>query len=144
MPHLTCFAQSSASCQAAHNAWSLATELFEDLARMGIITASSLERAYQKDAKLMWRIVRCFAELCELQGQSTRWCLVADEFQPHRICSGLLMGTMMHVISWSPQFRKYLKRYRVGTSQSPLGHYISDLLQDVERYGQNRDRHSLC
>ncbi|EIM87872.1 uncharacterized protein STEHIDRAFT_138418, partial [Stereum hirsutum FP-91666 SS1] len=85
---------------AAHNAWSLATELFEDLARMGITTASSLERAYQKDAKLMWRIVRCFAELCELQG--------------------LLMGTMMHVISWSPQFRKYLKRYRMSNGMARI------------------------
>jgi hypothetical protein len=76
--------------------WFHATELFEDLARMGLTTASAIERAYKKDTKLMWRIVTCFARARHLLVMS--W------------------GKLRQVVTWSEHFRPYFKRWRVGLS----------------------------
>jgi hypothetical protein len=78
----------------AHMTWFHAAELFEDLARMGLTTASSIERAYKKDRKLLWRLVSCFA-------------------RAHYLLANM-WGKMVHTVSWSEHFRPYFKRWRVS------------------------------
>lgn len=82
--------------QLAHMAWSSAADLFEHLARMGLTTASAIERAYKKDTALLWRLVSCFAKV-EFLG-----------------CN--LVGKLSQVVSWSEHFRPYFKRWRVCSS----------------------------
>jgi hypothetical protein len=78
----------------AHMTWFHATELFEDLARMGLTTASSIERAYKADRKLLWRLVSCFAR--------AHYLLVN------------MWGKLTHTVTWSEYFRPYFKRWRVS------------------------------
>jgi hypothetical protein len=76
-------------------AWSDAALLFEDLARMGLTTASAIERAYKKDTKLLWCLVACFVK--------------SDNYLSN------LWGKLSQVVSWCEHFRPYFKRWRVST-----------------------------
>jgi hypothetical protein len=80
--------------------WFHATELFEDLARMGLTTTSSIERAYKKDRKLLWRLVSCFARAHYLRV--------------------IMWGQLEDSITWSEHFRSYFKRWRVSLIFFPL------------------------
>jgi hypothetical protein len=73
--------------------WSNNAQLFEDLARMGLTTASAIERAYKKDSNFLWRLVACFAKI--------------DFYLFH------LWAKLSHVITWCEHFRPYFKRWRV-------------------------------
>jgi hypothetical protein len=94
-PPLTLTPLTNKHVQIAHMAWSDAALLFEDLARMGLTTASAIERAYKKDTKLLWRLVACFAK--------------SDNYLSN------LWGKLSQVISWCEHFRPYFKRSRVST-----------------------------
>lgn len=94
--------------QLAHMAWSSAAALFEHLARMGLTTASAIERAYKKDTAFLWRLVACFARVESLG------------------CN--LVGKLSQVVSWSEHFRPYFKRWRVCSS----GHLILSVVSDVD------------
>jgi hypothetical protein len=80
--------------------WSHATELFDDLAHMGLTTTSSVERAYRKDRKLLWRLVSCFARAQYLM--EIMWAGLEDS------------------VTWSEHFRPYFKRWRVSLILSLL------------------------
>ncbi|KAJ7668353.1 hypothetical protein B0H17DRAFT_1018509 [Mycena rosella] len=76
----------------ARMTWSHAASLFEDLARLGLTTGSSIERAYQQDSKLMWRFVSCIANV--------------------NVLSMNYSARMLQELSWSEHFRPYFKRWR--------------------------------
>ncbi|KAJ6591621.1 hypothetical protein DFH09DRAFT_1137538 [Mycena vulgaris] len=80
------------SLHLAHMTWSHAASLFEDLARLGLTTASSIERAYIRDSKLLWRFVSCIANINVLTMNSS--------------------ARMLQEVSWSEHFRPYFKRFR--------------------------------
>jgi hypothetical protein len=94
--------------QLAHMAWSSTADLFEHLARMGLTTASAIERAYKKDTVLLWRLVSCFARV-EFLG-----------------CN--LVGKLAQVVSWSKHFRPYFKRWRVCSSSHLMVVVLSDMV----------------
>ncbi|KZV62138.1 hypothetical protein PENSPDRAFT_692773 [Peniophora sp. CONT] len=80
--------------QLAHSAWSQAASLFEDLAEKGLTTPRSLERAYKKDDKLFWRLLRAFTAVMELDRQ--------------------MFGHACQIVSHSEYYRPWFKRYRDG------------------------------
>ncbi|KAJ7449674.1 hypothetical protein FB451DRAFT_1287634 [Mycena latifolia] len=82
------------SLHLAHMTWSHAASLFEDLARLGLTTASSIERAYKKDSKLLWRFVSCISNINVLTMNSS--------------------ARMLQELSWSEHFRPYFKRWRTA------------------------------
>ncbi|KAJ7731623.1 hypothetical protein B0H16DRAFT_1696640 [Mycena metata] len=47
----------------SHMVWLHASELFEDLFKMGLTTSAQIERAYKKDRHLMLRLIACFAKM---------------------------------------------------------------------------------
>ncbi|EPQ51950.1 hypothetical protein GLOTRDRAFT_123057 [Gloeophyllum trabeum ATCC 11539] len=96
--------------------WKDAAELFEDLARQGLTTASAIERAYRQDTKLMWRLVTCFAK--------------AD------FLKGLLWGTFVQIVSWSDHFSKYFKRWR---SQDGVAH-VEPNVSYITKNGFNKSQ----
>lgn len=73
--------------------WAHAAELFEELTRLNLTTASAVERAYKRDHKLLWRFASCQARL-NYYLNSLWWNLRLE-------------------ISWSKHFRCYFKRSRV-------------------------------
>lgn len=97
--------------QLAYLAWSSAAALFEDFARMGLTTASAIERAYKKDTKLLWRIVACFSRV---------ECHAAD-----------LWGKLSHAVSYSEHFQPYFKRWRVGLAHN---HCMSTLITNEQTH----------
>lgn len=99
------FKELTVMVQLAYLAWSSAAALFEDFARMGLTTASAIERAYKKDTKLLWRIVACFSRV--------EW-HAAD-----------LWGKLSHAVSYSEHFQPYFKRWRVGLAHN---HCMSTLI----------------
>jgi hypothetical protein len=102
----------------AHMTWFHAAELFEDLARMGLTTASAIERAYRKDKKLLWRLVSCFARAQYLAAN--------------------MWGKLTHVVSWSEHFRPYFKRWRVSfTSPLSMLYILRDSMTDGRWLGQD-------
>ncbi|KAJ7091324.1 hypothetical protein B0H15DRAFT_835479 [Mycena belliarum] len=82
------------SLHLAHMTWSHAASLFEDLARQGFTTGFSIERAYKKDSKLMWRLVSCISNVNALTMNSS--------------------ARMLQEMSWSEHFRPYFKRWRTA------------------------------
>ena len=72
--------------------WYDAANLFEDLARMGLTSASVIERAYMKDPKIMWRLATCFAKTAYLQVH--------------------LWGDFRQIITACPYYRPYFRRSR--------------------------------
>lgn len=73
--------------------WYFAVELFEDLARRGLATTSAIERAYERDSELMWRLVACFTKV---------W-----HYNHH------LWGKLAEILAYSEHFRPYFIRSRV-------------------------------
>ncbi|KZV82954.1 hypothetical protein EXIGLDRAFT_729093 [Exidia glandulosa HHB12029] len=45
--------------QLVHAQWFRASQLFEELARRGLVTSSAIERAYKADPRLKWRLLSC-------------------------------------------------------------------------------------
>ncbi|TFK53180.1 hypothetical protein OE88DRAFT_1626999 [Heliocybe sulcata] len=93
----------TASLEISHMAWKHAAELFEDLANMGLTTASAIEREYKRDTAFMWRLVMCFAKIDML--------------------ARILWYRMVQVVSDSQHFRPYFKRLR--TSEG-VAHVLPD------------------
>ncbi|KZV62137.1 hypothetical protein PENSPDRAFT_758923 [Peniophora sp. CONT] len=84
----------------AHSAWSQAASLFEDLAEQGITTPRSLERAYKKDVDLVWRLLRTFTAVVELDRQ--------------------MNGHVDQTVTWSEYYRPWFKRYRSQDGRSHI------------------------
>lgn len=78
----------------SHWCWSFAAQLFEDLARKGLCTASAIEREYRRDEDLMWRLFACGARATEL--------------------TGILWGLVRQTVSYCEHYRPYFKRWRVN------------------------------
>jgi hypothetical protein len=74
--------------------WGHAVDVFDELDRRGLNTTSAIERAYQQDSALMWRLVACLCKISYLAGH--------------------LWERFTEIMSWSEYYRPYFKRYRVG------------------------------
>ena len=81
-----------------HSAWSHATELFEDLAKQGITSPRSIERAYKKDSNLFWRLLRMITAVAELERT--------------------MNGHVDQLVTYSEYYRPWFKRYRVTFTSS--------------------------
>ncbi|KAJ6497109.1 hypothetical protein C8R47DRAFT_1113871 [Mycena vitilis] len=84
----------------SHMSWGHAVDLFEELDRRGLTTTSAIERAYQKDSALMWRLVTCLCNISYLYGH--------------------LWERFTEVMSWSEYYRPYFKRYRTLSGESRI------------------------
>ncbi|KAF8191564.1 hypothetical protein K438DRAFT_1590942 [Mycena galopus ATCC 62051] len=73
--------------------WGQAVEVFEELDQRGLASTSSIERAYQKDSALMWRLVTCICNIDYLKGH--------------------LWERFTEVMSYCEYYRPCFKRYRV-------------------------------
>jgi hypothetical protein len=81
-------------------AWSQTAALLEDFVRMGLTTSSAIERAYRKDATLLWRLVACFAKVNQYVRN--------------------VRGKLAHIVSWCEHFRPYFKRWRARIFNRPF------------------------
>lgn len=84
----------------ANNLWYSAKEIFEDLARRGLCTPFSIERAYRKDDDLMWRLFACGV-------------------RAHNYMQ-MLWVKLRQVITYCEYYRPYFKRYRDQTGMSHI------------------------
>ncbi|KAJ6577852.1 hypothetical protein B0H19DRAFT_932770 [Mycena capillaripes] len=80
--------------------WGHAVEVFEELDRRGLASTSAIERAYQQDSALMWRLVACLCKISYLDGH--------------------LWERFTEIMSWSEYYRPYFKRYRTLDGRSRI------------------------
>ncbi|KAJ7042074.1 hypothetical protein C8F04DRAFT_946358 [Mycena alexandri] len=80
--------------------WGHAVDVFEELDRRGLTTTSAIERAYQQDPALMWRLVACLCKISYLAGH--------------------LWERASEVISWCEYYRPFFKRYRTLSGKSRI------------------------
>ncbi|KAK7035873.1 regulation of transcription from pol ii promoter-related protein [Favolaschia claudopus] len=80
--------------------WGHALDVFEELDRRGLASTSAIERAYQRDPALMWRLVLCLCHIDYLRGH--------------------LWERLTEVMSWSEYYRPYFKRYRSPNAGSRI------------------------
>lgn len=73
--------------------WTAVTELLEEFVQRDLVTTAKIERAYQSDEQLFWRIVKAFALVSELKRAHS--------------------GRFKHVLTWCAAFRPYFDRSRV-------------------------------
>ncbi|KAF8191563.1 hypothetical protein K438DRAFT_1935373 [Mycena galopus ATCC 62051] len=78
--------------------WGHAVDVFEELDQRGLASTSAIERAYQKDSALMWRLVACLCNISYLRGH--------------------LWERFTEVMSWCEYYRPYFKRYRTPGGES--------------------------
>ncbi|KAJ7710153.1 hypothetical protein B0H16DRAFT_1900895 [Mycena metata] len=105
----------------SHMVWLHASELFEDLFKMGLTTSAQIERAYKKDRHLMLRLIACFAKM---EGLALH-----------------LWSNMKQVISASPNVAPCLVRQRsykgtpmISLDPSAAGKAAQRRLNELERH----------
>ncbi|KAJ7184451.1 hypothetical protein C8R46DRAFT_1064102 [Mycena filopes] len=84
--------------------WAHAADVLEELDRRGLNTSTAIERAYEQDSALMWRLVACLCKFDYLIGH--------------------LQERASEVISWCEYYRPFFKRFRTprGSSRVELDH----------------------
>lgn len=85
--------------------WYFASQLFEDLSRRGLCTASAIERAYKKDDDLMWRLYACAARCGKL--------------------IKILWELVRQTVTYSEYYRPFFKRYVVSLRLASLLEYCA-------------------
>ncbi|KAJ7116157.1 hypothetical protein C8R43DRAFT_1138025 [Mycena crocata] len=111
----------STSSQLAHMVWLHASELLEDLYNRGLATSSQIEREYEKDRKLMLRLIVCYTKM--------------EALALH------LWSNMTQVITASPNLVPCVIRRRtaagkpdIQVNKSPAGQTAHSLLNPLETF----------